>query len=200
MSIPGGLFRYVIGALEYLAKDNNWEGFGDMTPAETAEYFLDVIDNFQEEDCMIVGEIRAFCRPSAIPSRWLELAGQTIAQADYQALSSVVPDGWLSGTDIVLPNTRGGFSLVGAGNQTGYPNIVTGAMGGELSHALTESEIPAHTHVASVSDVTGLYVAPGEAPGVTATIKAPSSITGGGQSHNNMPPYLAIRWAIYAGA
>lgn len=51
LTIPGDLWLYVQGALEELAKDYNWEEFGDATPEETAQFFMEVMDNFSTSEC-----------------------------------------------------------------------------------------------------------------------------------------------------
>jgi hypothetical protein len=73
-----------------------------------------------------------------------------------------------------------------------YP---AGSTGGEKEHTLTVAEMPAHSHTVSgrvngeagsgdgAWDYSGNW--PKEANGATAA-------TGGGEAHNNMPPYLAV--------
>lgn len=51
LTIPGDLWLYVQGALEELAKDYNWEQFGDATPEETSQFFMEVLDNFSTSGC-----------------------------------------------------------------------------------------------------------------------------------------------------
>lgn len=73
-----------------------------------------------------------------------------------------------------------------------------GTTGGEASHTLTTSEMPNHNHAlyfpnAGADD----HSAPGNYPDgpSNSTYYAVSSYTsreGGGQAHNNMPPYLAV--------
>ena len=76
-----------------------------------------------------------------------------------------------------------------------------GSTGGEESHTLTTSEMPSHIHVAlygfdgAVDDFLGGSSADyGARPGSANATNYPynTSSTGGGQPHNNMPPYLAV--------
>ena len=72
--------------------------------------------------------------------------------------------------------------------------IYLGDAGGEDKHTLTVDEIPPHRHTQTV----GLSHTPNAsyvvAEGQYQTPETPilSSETGGGQAHNNMPPYLAV--------
>lgn len=79
--------------------------------------------------------------------------------------------------------------LLGSGD-----SYSAGATGGSATHTLTINEMPSHTHKQSggssgVNDEGNLIQR-----GYSATLKAvaDASATGGGQAHNNMPPYLAI--------
>lgn len=85
--------------------------------------------------------------------------------------------------------------LLGAGS--GY---TAGSTGGEANHTLTISEMPSHDH-----PITTGYEAATAASGGTSYLVAgysgsarPTNMPfrignrGGGQPHNNMPPYLAV--------
>lgn len=80
--------------------------------------------------------------------------------------------------------------LLAAGD--GYP---LGSEGGEETHTLTVQEIPPHTHGTGVSQTETVA---GTAGTGCAKVRAgnadefSSGSTGEGQSHNNMPPYLAV--------
>lgn len=74
---------------------------------------------------------------------------------------------------------------------TTYSN---GATGGEATHKLTVNEIPSHEHLTgnrasygtgNVNATIGYYNS-----GSTSSVS--TSLTGGSQAHNNMPPYLAV--------
>lgn len=80
---------------------------------------------------------------------------------------------------------------------------IAGSTGGESSHALTTSEIPAHGHdlfgynAGSYSSYTAKYAVFQCVHNGGSSYKkllATESIldTGGGQPHNNMPPYIAV--------
>lgn len=76
------------------------------------------------------------------------------------------------------------------------------ATGGEVTHTLTLNEMPVHDHRAS--NYGGLYVWGGATSGKfaegsggyeTLLSGVYTSVTGGGQAHNNMPPYIvAFCW------
>lgn len=81
---------------------------------------------------------------------------------------------------------------IGAGT-----NYTIGNTGGEATHTLTVNEIPSHTHKTGIQNTAGAlgtgsstaYVYFDQSTGYDTTA------TGGGQAHNNMPPYIVVnRW------
>lgn len=89
--------------------------------------------------------------------------------------------------------------LFGCGER--YP---AGRAAGEDLHVLTVEELPSHKHVATIArdadDILDNYGGSNEAYGFVAGDSSEgnagnaynTSATGGGQPHNNMPPYLAV--------
>lgn len=77
-----------------------------------------------------------------------------------------------------------------------------GDEGGEATHTLTINEIPSHTHAPNDSYTDGYVIHKTNlsggynaliAKGTNEAYKyAAATSVGGGQAHNNMPPYLAV--------
>ena len=115
-------------------------------------------------------------------------------------LSNVYPIGSIYiSTSATSPATLFGFGtwqlisdafLVGAGN---LYNL--GTTGGEAEHTLTIDEMPSHTHPMQGYWNTGTGSNSARARNITSGDPVDNSAmlaTGGGQAHNNIPPYLAV--------
>lgn len=87
---------------------------------------------------------------------------------------------------------------MGAGN-----TYALGAEGGEATHTLTVNEMPSHSHnfvyggtalclgVTSSAEITGGF-ASGAYWNNLNKRRSEIASTGGGQAHNNLPPYKAV--------
>src|SRR5579864_1137195 len=138
------------------------------------------------------------------PKGWAFCNGTLLPINQNQALFSIL--GTTYGGDgrvnFGLPNLQGRTPMhVGNG-------IVLGEQGGETTHTLNISELPAHNHVpvgnqtnpATFSNATGhlwgfnagSYAASGGVAMNPACILA----TGGNQPHENMSPYLVLNFII----
>lgn len=102
----------------------------------------------------------------------------------YISVNSVSPSILFGGTWEQLKDRF----LLGSGD-----TYTAGVTGGEATHTLTIEEIPSHTHSGvrrSSVGVTGSKSTGSSASTNNTTYD--TDATGGGQAHNNMPPYLAV--------
>ena len=102
----------------------------------------------------------------------------------YISVSSTNPAAIMGGTWEQLQDRF----LLGAGE-----TYTAGNTGGEASHTLTTDEIPSHSHV--YSRRTGMSIhslQTGSGFVISDEQNDNTSAVGGGQAHNNMPPYLVV--------
>lgn len=150
------------------------------------------------------------------PRGWAFCDGQLLPISQYNALFSLL--GTMYGGDgrttFALPDLRGRVPLH-KGTGPGLPNHNLGQKGGRPSVTLTEAEVPPHSHTATLHGETaagdkgsplgnmlaGTTSKPYAAPNTNDNIAmAPDSVTvanaGGGQSFDNMNPYLGLNFII----
>jgi microcystin-dependent protein len=154
-----------------------------------------------------IGEIRIVSFPFA-PRGWAFCDGQRLPVNQNQALYSLLGTryGGDGVTVFALPDLRGRMPVhTDSGRSGQFP---VGAAGGEETHTLTSGELPAHGHQVVASNApgtaavpTGAYPAATQVAAYAAAANTPMnasavSRTGGGQPHENMPPYLALNFAI----
>ena len=75
-------------------------------------------------------------------------------------------------------------------------SYTNGNTGGEATHTLTVNEMPSHQHEVNIGVALNLNtdkgLVPGHAPSCQDNISRNTASVGGGQAHNNMPPYLVV--------
>jgi microcystin-dependent protein len=140
------------------------------------------------------------------PKGWALCNGQFLPINQNQPLFSLLGTtfGGNGQTTFALPDLRNKVPIhVGQG-------FTLGQAGGQQSHTLTMSEMPAHTHFLNGTTLTSNVAAPSGAifadvvgqiySGATSnlTTLAPASVTnvGGSQAHENMMPYLVLSFCI----
>lgn len=94
-----------------------------------------------------IGEIRIFAGTYA-PDGWLFCYGQELQAQQYAALYAVIGNtyGGKAQSTFKLPDLRGRVPM-NQGQGPGLTNRVLGTAGGQTGVTLTQSQIPAHSHV-----------------------------------------------------
>jgi len=198
----------VYGALETLTIPGAWTQYGSVTPEDTAAEFkkmwYKLLDN--QRGCRMIGEIILWAGGDPTDTGLLLCDGSSYERTDYPALYDVLDAAFIVDADnFVTPDLRGRVAI---GASTDF---AIGDTGGETEHTLDTSEMPSHAHTDTghihplAGEVPGLALAPGELPvdvpgstEVTGIGYAAIGDTGGGGAHNNMQPYLALRYYIQA--
>lgn len=141
------------------------------------------------------------------PNGWLPCDGSLVSREEYSTLFAAIGTTYGAGdgsTTFALPNLQGRFPLGVSGSHA------LGSTGGSEKVALTVNEIPAHKHSVSLTrgsadnDVYGLTASEAYRGNVLVTIGGTSVVlytgnTGGGGSHNNMPPFITLNYIISTG-
>ncbi|MCB2376438.1 tail fiber protein [Hymenobacter sp. BT635] len=166
-----------------------------------------------------VGEIRLVALNFA-PRNWFFCQGQLLPIQQYTALFSLlgVAYGGDGRTTFALPDLRG-RAVVGKGQGPGLSAYPQGSIVGTEAVTLTTAQMPAHLHTLSGGTVpvsanngtqtqpTGNYYAANSVEQYGQAIAAggqmastmlagTTGITGGGNSHENRMPYLALNYII----
>jgi microcystin-dependent protein len=155
-----------------------------------------------------MSEIRIFSFGFA-PKGWALCNGQLLPINQNQALFSLLATtyGGDGRVNFGLPNLQGRVSMHMGNGHT------LGERGGEQSHTLSQSELPAHTHVAqadvksgdnTTGNPLGTYPAnTGGTPLYSAgsnnmvpMLPSMVSTVGGSQAHLNMQPFLTLSYCI----
>lgn len=160
-----------------------------------------------------VGEIRMFGFTFA-PKGWAFCDGSLLPISQNTALFSLLGTayGGDGKTTFALPDLRDRAALH-AGQGAGLTARTQGQTGGVAQVTLTETQLPGHSHFVLADTAAGGSTQPeGKVFGVSqaralstgysaltpATVMNAAAVSsaGGGQPHNNMPPYLAVNFCI----
>lgn len=156
----------------------------------------------------LIGAILPHVMASLTGLTMLPCAGGTYDRVDYPLLYAAIDADFIIDADTFrVPDLRDKFPL-GAGDN--YP---LGTEGGEETVLLDLTTLPSHGHgnvphqhtvtTAVSTIINGGLEAPASAAvpflDETSAVSIEIDETGGDNPHNNMPPFLAIRWAIVAG-
>ena len=154
-----------------------------------------------------LAEIRATSFNFA-PKGWALCNGQLLPINQNQALFSILGTqyGGDGRTNFALPNLQGRVPMHRSGTH------VQGELGGEETHTLTLSELPAHKHNVVTSNAVAASASPsGAVPAAVPSGKPPVyapaqhlvslnpqavGATGGTQPHENRQPHLVVNFII----
>jgi microcystin-dependent protein len=168
-----------------------------------------------------IGEIRLLPFNFA-PRGWADCNGQLLSIAQNTALFSILGTtyGGNGQTNFALPNFQG-TAPMSSGQGPGLTPRTLGEVGGSQTVTLLSNQVPAHPHNVAVAanapgatakdtpadntvfggahskTQTKAYVTLA-APIPTQVAMSPAAVlpNGGSQPHNNMPPYLTLRFCI----
>jgi microcystin-dependent protein len=154
---------------------------------------------------MPVGAMCPWFGSGAVPAGFLECDGSAVSRTTYAGLFGIIGTTYGAGdgsSTFNLPDLRfrapiGVSAAQGASGQLG-------AAGGEQLHLLSINEMPLHAHYPGTGSAWSFLTEGGTAYNVswggTATFQVAASnqtgTQGGNAAHNNMPPYLVIRFLI----
>jgi len=145
------------------------------------------------------------------PAGFLLCDGSAVSRAAYAVLYGIVGTAFGAGdgsTTFNVPDLKGRVPVGYDAGQAEFDSL--GHVGGEKTHLLTSAEMPSHTHVQNAhthtqalggglgtSDkVSGGYVIGNSNSSTVSATTAINQATGGGGTHNNLQPYLALRYII----
>ena len=156
-----------------------------------------------------IGEIRMFGFDFP-PRFWAKADGQLLPINQNAALFSILGTtyGGNGTTNFALPDLRG-RTPIHFGTGSGLPSFTPGQAGGEASHTLTSTSMPAHTHAVAATTAAASTTAPDAAipasanhqpyrtVGTTVAMKTGLvNAAGGGLPHPNMQPYAVVNFCI----
>jgi microcystin-dependent protein len=138
------------------------------------------------------------------PKGWALCNGQLLPINQNQALFSLLGTtyGGNGQTNFALPDLRGKVPMHFGGGHT------LGETAGQTAHTITMSEMPAHNHLVSTTNVNATQVSPASGQFASAlnvyrgfdqaTTMTPASLSsvGGSQPHENRQPILALNFCI----
>jgi len=186
----------ILGAVTEMTDPANWIG----SSQEEIDYAVRESNRMLEGFKVLpfnpfpVGMIFPFGDDTAPPG-FIACDGSVLSAAAYPELFAAIGYNFGgSGDDFNVPNLLNRVA-VGSGSDFSLGNT-----GGEQTHTLSEGEMPIHSHTIPYT-ITTLVLEPGEVTALTPIplLSANTGNAGGGGSHNNMQPYQALNYVIYAG-
>lgn len=186
----------ILGAVAEMTNPENWVG----SSQEEIDYAVRESNRMVEDFKLLpfnpfpVGMIFPYGDNTAPPG-FIACDGGTLSASVYPELFAAIGYNFGgSGDDFNVPNLLNRVAL-GSG-----ADFSLGNTGGEQTHTLSEAEMPVHSHTIPYT-ITTLVLEPGEVTALTPIplLSANTGNAGGGGAHNNLQPYQALNYVIYAG-
>lgn len=133
------------------------------------------------------------------PRGWAFCEGQLLSISSNTALFSLL--GTTYGGDgrstFGLPDLRGRYAM-SSGTGPGLSARSLGQKSGVEQVVLTTTQLPSHTHTSPFSDGPGTLAGAHDrvVPDSQSNQDTSTGATGGGQAHDNMPPFLVLNYCI----
>jgi microcystin-dependent protein len=200
-------WRELLDCLRDMILDDNWVQVGAVTVADAVQAATTMYWSVET----MIGQVIPYVT-AVRPDNTLDCDGTEYAITDYPALAAVLDSAYFTDSaHFRVPDFRGRIPI-GTGTGDALTPRAVNATGGEETHQLSEAEMPAHYHTDTGhmhsihSHIPGLALAPGELPVdcpnpfPEGTSSGNAAITSAGESnaHNNMPPFVAVKWAVIA--
>lgn len=180
------------------AIENEWDWSNSGLPLTDGEWdgLTDTISNLQRSLMAnsMIGSIWP-CLSGIVPAGCLVCDGATYDAEDYPELHAILADVYKTETTFTLPDLQQRF-IMGASL-----SIPIGSVGGEENHTLTIEEMPVHQHTYTAPVLGDLDFEDVGIPQPAAAINPIPQNTGtagGGQGHNNLPPFHSVYFYVVA--
>lgn len=201
----------VNAALLSLTRAHNWREFGTVDVDATLPLMQVLFYEYLDSSVCMIGAIFPYVTAQP-PAHALPCDGSQHQRLEYPRLYDALDSQYIVDADhFVTPDLRG-RTVIGAGTGPSLTSRTPGEVGGTETHTLTVDEMPGHSHTSSphshteIIAVATLINGGVEAPASAATPSAGTTgatavtidSTGGGEEHNNMPPFVALTYCMVA--
>lgn len=199
IEIDEALLYLVTGALVWLLDKEPLEQTGALTVENARNALSDTFYIYMDEEPMTVpvGSTMVW-HTDTPPDRWIICDGSGVLKTDYPELYALFGGKYGESPDFFGVPDLSGRSPFGA--NFSYPLDGTA---GELTHILSEAEIPSHVHRVPKQSATvnaGVnVVTPAARTDNPAAPHVTTDAAGGGEAHNNLHPVLGVNFIVYGG-
>lgn len=191
LKLRPSLWAVVFNVMQILGNPYSWiqDDIAAATPGEVADEINKATDEMVFAGCTMIGQIMMLATDT--PEWCLECDGSIYLKADYPDLWAVLDPAYeTDATHFRVPDLQARFPLGG---------VLLGNNGGASTVVLNEDQMPAHSHV-YLKTVAAASVVLGELPGsqLGAYLPQETTIVGGNEPIDIMPPYEIVRYVIVA--